>query len=103
MKVFLATLICLSAPAHAWVSSQERVSKFAFALRSSESDEGVPATVQLETENPCWEEFYDDDCAMRNIYSANFVASKWIKSMPCGEGIEVRRPDLTTRHCANSH
>ena len=46
-----------------------------------------------ETKNdqsdPCWGTMLDDDCSMGNIYAANFVASKWIKSMPCGEGIEV--------------
>jgi hypothetical protein len=38
---------------------------------------------------PCWQNLLDDDCSMGNIYAANFVASKWIQSMPCGEGIEV--------------
>jgi hypothetical protein len=39
--------------------------------------------------DPCWGTMLDDDCSMGNIYAANFVASKWIKSMPCGEGIQV--------------
>jgi hypothetical protein len=39
--------------------------------------------------NPCWQDIYDDDCSMESIYSASFVAAKWIKSMPCGAGIEV--------------
>ena len=42
-----------------------------------------------ETDNPCWQDIYDDDCSMSNAYSANFVAGKWIKSMPCAAGIEV--------------
>jgi hypothetical protein len=40
--------------------------------------------------NPCWEELYDDDCVMENAAAASFIAAKWIKSMPCGEGIQVR-------------
>ena len=40
--------------------------------------------------NPCWEDLYDDDCVMSNAASASFVAADWIKSMPCGEGIQVR-------------
>lgn len=44
-------------------------------------------------DNPCWQDLYDDDCSMESIYAASFVASKWIKSMPCGAGIEVRRPN----------
>jgi len=41
--------------------------------------------------NPCWQDIYDDDCSMSNIYAASFVASKWIKSLPCGAGIRVRK------------
>ncbi|KAL7580090.1 hypothetical protein ACA910_012853 [Epithemia clementina (nom. ined.)] len=37
---------------------------------------------------PCWEDLYDDDCAMSNVYSASFVASEWIKSMPCASGLD---------------
>jgi hypothetical protein len=47
-------------------------------------------SIELESgDDPCWQNMLDDDCSMGNIYSANFVASKWIQSMPCGEGIEV--------------
>jgi hypothetical protein len=45
-------------------------------------------------DNPCWQDLYDDDCSMESVYSASFVAAKWIKSMPCGAGIEVRTLDL---------
>uniref|UniRef100_A0A7S2YH39 Uncharacterized protein n=1 Tax=Entomoneis paludosa TaxID=265537 RepID=A0A7S2YH39_9STRA len=54
-------------------------------------------------QNPCWEDLYDDDCAMSNVYAASFVASEWIKSMPCAAGLEdcdmpadLQLPD--TRH-----
>jgi len=51
----------------------------------------IPASAELKTDDPCWQNFYgdDDDCGMSSVYAANFVPSKWIKSMPCGEGIEV--------------
>jgi hypothetical protein len=52
-------------------------------------DDSTPATKQQETDDPCWQNLLDDDCSMGNIYAANFVAGKWIKSMPCGEGIEA--------------
>mmetsp|Transcript_26010 Transcript_26010/g.36678 ORF Transcript_26010/g.36678 Transcript_26010/m.36678 type:complete len:153 (-) Transcript_26010:177-635(-) len=50
----------------------------------------IPASAELKTDDPCWQNFYgdDDDCGMSAVYAANFVPSKWIKSMPCGEGIE---------------
>mmetsp|Transcript_23378 Transcript_23378/g.28126 ORF Transcript_23378/g.28126 Transcript_23378/m.28126 type:complete len:157 (-) Transcript_23378:158-628(-) len=50
----------------------------------------IPASAELKTDDPCWQNFYgeDDDCGMSSVYAANFVPSKWIKSMPCGEGIE---------------
>jgi hypothetical protein len=44
---------------------------------------------QETTDNPCWQDLYDDDCSMSSIAAASFVASKWIKSMPCAAGIEV--------------
>lgn len=40
-------------------------------------------------DNPCWQDLYDDDCSMTSVYAASFVASKWIKGMPCAAGIEV--------------
>jgi len=37
--------------------------------------------------NPCWQDIYDADCTM-DSFSARFVASDWIKKLPCGQGIE---------------
>eukprot|EP00560_Eucampia_antarctica_P008208 CAMPEP_0197826154 /NCGR_PEP_ID=MMETSP1437-20131217/3146_1 /TAXON_ID=49252 ORGANISM="Eucampia antarctica, Strain CCMP1452" /NCGR_SAMPLE_ID=MMETSP1437 /ASSEMBLY_ACC=CAM_ASM_001096 /LENGTH=128 /DNA_ID=CAMNT_0043426465 /DNA_START=56 /DNA_END=442 /DNA_ORIENTATION=- len=50
------------------------------STRLSESNDG----------DPCWQDIYgdDDDCGMSTVYSANFVAEQWIKSMPCAAGIE---------------
>jgi hypothetical protein len=60
-----------------------------FSDRNFENDYTELPNV-LETDDPCWQNMLDDDCSMGNIYAANFVAGKWIKSMPCGQGIEVR-------------
>jgi hypothetical protein len=57
---------------------------------SVNSDNEIAQAVELQSgDDPCWQNMLDDDCSMGNIYAANFVASKWIQSMPCGEGIEV--------------
>ena len=39
--------------------------------------------------NPCWQDIFDADCTMDSIFSARFVASEWIKELPCGSGLEV--------------
>lgn len=39
---------------------------------------------------PCWQDLYDDDCSMDAVYQSSFVASEWLKSMPCLANIEVR-------------
>lgn len=55
-----------------------------------DSDNEIAPSIELQNgDDPCWQNMLDDDCSMGNIYAANFVASKWIQSMPCGEGIEV--------------
>eukprot|EP00980_Cylindrotheca_fusiformis_P008902 scaffold1900_cov123-Cylindrotheca_fusiformis.AAC.28 len=41
-----------------------------------------------DEQNPCWQDLYDDDCSMDTIYQASFVASEWLKSMPCAAGLE---------------
>jgi len=40
-------------------------------------------------DDPCWQNIYDDDCAMSNANLAFFKASVWVKGMPCAQGIEV--------------
>lgn len=39
--------------------------------------------------NPCWQDLYDDDCAMETLAAASYVAAEWIKKLPCAKGIEV--------------
>jgi hypothetical protein len=61
-----------------------------FSKVPGEMDEWIPSPEMMRDENhPCWQDIYDDDCSMESIYAANFIASKWIKSMPCGEKIAV--------------
>jgi len=40
-----------------------------------------------EESNPCWQDIYDADCTM-DSFSARFVASDWIKKLPCAQGLE---------------
>lgn len=40
-------------------------------------------------ENPCWQDFYDEDCSMDSTFEAGFVPSEWLKKMPCASGLEV--------------
>lgn len=40
-------------------------------------------------DDACWQNIYDDDCAMSTANLAFFKASTWVKGMPCAEGIEV--------------
>ena len=88
-------LLLLVSATHGWVSRNYYQVGFSFhhpaaVLRMAGGDNNeIPTSVELETEDPCWQNMLDDDCSMGNIYAANFVASKWIKSMPCGEGIEA--------------
>jgi hypothetical protein len=39
-------------------------------------------------DDACWQNIYDDDCAMSTANLAFFKASTWVKGMPCAEGIE---------------
>ena len=68
--------------------SSTRLSMSETARFSDEMDNDWSSEMQ-SGDNPCWQDLYDDDCSMESIYAANFIASKWIKSMPCGAGIEV--------------
>lgn len=82
----------------AWVSVSPRAMvvhrSSILVLRAGDdddNDDNEEAILRPETTNPCWQSFLDDDCNMSTMYASNFVAGKWIKSMPCAEGIEVRK------------
>ena len=76
-------LMLLSATIDAWVCPVSTFSR--------------PRTVHLSTsratardadgDNLCWQDIWNYDCAMSNIYSAAFVAADWIKSLPCASGL----------------
>lgn len=51
---------------------------------------------ELDTDDPCWQSIYDDDCAMEYAAAARYRAFEWIKSMPCGQGIKVSRVDASS-------
>lgn len=54
----------------------------------SDTPAGEDGVIPEEAQdNPCWQDLYDDDCDT-SVYAANFVAAKWIKSMPCASGVE---------------
>jgi hypothetical protein len=95
-SLLLLALMTLVLPrlTYSWTASRRTfvTTKPSFLLFSSASrnEDQLPQTTTLDSKDPCWQTFLDDDCSMSNIYSANFVASKWIQSMPCGHGIEVR-------------
>jgi hypothetical protein len=36
----------------------------------------------LETENPHWQELYDDETLMESIVAASFIPGDWIQSLP---------------------
>mmetsp|Transcript_48201 Transcript_48201/g.54573 ORF Transcript_48201/g.54573 Transcript_48201/m.54573 type:complete len:150 (+) Transcript_48201:65-514(+) len=41
--------------------------------------------------SPCWQDIYDADCTM-DSFSARFVASDWIKELPCVQGLGEECP-----------
>lgn len=89
MKYSIATLLLLPL-AYGWTTPQQSLSRpFVTRLAAAEKEPENKA-VEMGNGNPCWEDLYDDDCAMTNAAAASFVAAEWVKSMPCGAGIEVR-------------
>jgi hypothetical protein len=60
----------------------------------------APSVTEMDSGNPCWEDLYDDDCAMSNAAAAAFVAGEWIKSLPCAKGLdEVSLMSCYSRKC----
>jgi hypothetical protein len=61
-----------------------------FAGDNVNKNDSIEAEVwRPDSTDPCWQNLLDSDCNMSNVYASNFVAGKWIKSMPCAAGIEV--------------
>ena len=84
-------LLLLVAAVHAWVTTTQPQKIFLTRRFVSSSSSANPETpIPFDGQNLCWEDLYDDDCVMTNAAAARFVAADWIKSMPCGQGIQVR-------------
>lgn len=85
----LVLLLSLVPTPHAWIPTRSNTRRIALSTKIM----ALPMDDLAKTgdeQNPCWEDLYDDDCVMSNAAAANFVASKWIKGLPCGQGLEVR-------------
>ena len=81
LPVFLLLSVC-----SAWIPpKREMMIRKVGTILCSESSESNRETKA----NPCWQDIYDADCTMDSIFSARFVASEWIKELPCGSGMEV--------------
>ena len=75
----LLLLVSFAWPANAWISPQQQRSLSGTKLQVGSSAEP----------NPCWQDMYDEDCAMETIFAAQYVAADWIKKLPCAKGLEV--------------
>jgi hypothetical protein len=83
-QVISSSLFLLTAaPVFGWIE----------ASRSAQALRNLAGTVlkadNAAVPNPCWQDMYDDDCAMETIFSARYVPSDWIKNLPCAKGLEV--------------
>ena len=76
-----AVLFSLIASANAWTSRTGAAVRAPTCLKSSSAPSPSGA------EDTCWQDIWNYDCAMSNIYSAAFVAGDWVKSMPCASGL----------------
>lgn len=76
-------MLLLAARIDAWVSPVSIFARPRTSLLSTrkvtESDAGM--------DDLCWQDIWNYDCAMSNVYSAAFVAADWIKSLPCASGL----------------
>lgn len=92
----MTKLFCLAlvlSGAHCWSENRNPIRR------------GRELGVHNKEQNPCWQDLYDDDCSMDAVYQASFVASQWLKSMPCAAGLEVsisfiHSISLIKFHCA---
>ena len=82
LKLYSLSVLCFVGAVNAWMPTVGRIARPTTLLQSSQSTkDGV------EVDNPCWQDIWNYDCAMSNIYSATFIAGDWIKSMPCASGL----------------
>jgi len=78
----LLSISLLLSLASALINIQNRPS-----LRVAPSSPLIVYSSSSEEElSPCWQDIYDADCTM-DSFSARFVASDWIKELPCVQGL----------------
>ena len=85
-----ALLLLLSPFVHGWTSSRHQSWRGVSFTRTTTTKLSLSSTQRAE-DDPCWQDLYDDDCSMSSAYSANFVAGKWVKSMPCANALDEVR------------
>jgi hypothetical protein len=86
MKYHLLLVSIVLSFAYGWMP--QHVTPRAFVQLEIGKDGPGDTTSSTEMTNPCWQDFYDEDCET-NFAAASFVAAKWIEKMPCGAGIQV--------------
>lgn len=91
----VALLVLAACSAFTSVPNFNRHPSQSVSCLSMSSSTGIPSEMddgywsdEFE-DDPCWQNIYDDDCAMSTANLAVFRASTWVKGMPCAEGIEV--------------
>ena len=98
MQLFTLVITLIPLQSFAWIVAPKTIPRQVSAHVLFSTSNGNEAQVAgkgehvhlgLDTQNPCWQDIFDNDCAMSTVYSASFVAKDWIRSMPCAEGIEV--------------
>lgn len=81
--LFCVSFILLATESHAWVSPVSTFARPHKVLKST--TKGSADNVDMD--DLCWQDIWNYDCAMSNIYSAAFVAADWVRSLPCASGL----------------
>lgn len=84
MKSTILSSILLLSSANGWTTPRRSLQQ-----RSMVSVSAILKARTETTNDPCWQDLSDDDCAMEKVYASYFVVSEWIKSMPCASGLDV--------------
>lgn len=66
-------------------------------IRTVPTTTSSTTTLQSTPNDPCWQDLYDEDCAMETLFTANYVAGEWIKELPCAKGMEVSLSSFSVR------
>jgi hypothetical protein len=82
--LFYFFVIVLATEIDAWVTPVSTFTRHQTVLFSSIRKTSAR---DADIDDLCWQDIWNYDCAMSNIYSAAFVAADWVKSLPCASGI----------------